>query len=240
VASPRRPSSGPIALAAEESSLGRASQEEARGRIALWIKVLYTLFLGVLVPVYWRHYGPGNFLWASDMALFFVLAALWGEAPLPNSMMAVGVLPFEIVWALDLLSGSRMLGMTSYMFEAERPLLLRSLSLFHLALPVVMVFLLRRLGYDRRALAAQTLLTWIVLPVTYLVTAPVDNVNLAFGLGNEPQTAIHPLLYLVLEMILLPVVVCWPMHLVLKRLFGRLGRTARNSKGGWRSENRLS
>jgi len=191
-----------------------------RGRIPLWIKILYSLFLCILVPVYWHHYGPANFLWASDIALFFVCAALWSERPLPNSMMAIGVMPFEIAWIIDFASGSRLIGMASYMFDLERPLYLRGLSLFHIMLPLVMVFLLRRLGYDRRALAAQTLLIWIVLPLTYLVVDPAANINLAFGFGSEPQTMMHPLLHLALEMILLPVVICWPSHLVLQRLFG--------------------
>lgn len=191
-----------------------------RGRIPLWMKILYSLFLCLLVPVYWHQYGPANFLWASDIASFFVCAALWSERPLPNSMMAIGVMPFEIAWIIDFFSGSQLIGMASYMFEPERPLYLRGLSLFHIGLPLVMVFLLRRLGYDRRALKAQTLLIWIVLPLTYLVTDPADNINLAFGFGSEPQTMMHPLLHLALEMILLPVVICWPFHLVLQRLFG--------------------
>jgi hypothetical protein len=172
----------------------------------------------VLVPVYWQAYGPANFLWASHFALLFVLVSLWSERTLPNSMMAVGVLPFELAWSLDLLSGARLLGVTSYMFEPERPLYLRGLSLFHLVLPPLMLFLLLRLGYNRRALAAQTLLTWIVLPVTYLVTDPADNVNLVFGFGREPQAVIPPRLHLALEMVLLPLAICWPSHLVLQRL----------------------
>ncbi len=190
------------------------------GRIPLWIKVLYSLFLCVLVPVYWRHYGPTNFLWASDIALFFVLAALWSERSLPNSMMAIGVLPFEIAWTVDFLTGSELAGIASYMFEPQRPLYLRGLSLFHVMLPPIMIFLLNRLGYDQRALIAQTLAIWIVLPVTYLLTDPAANINLVFGFGREPQTVMHPLLHLALEMILLPVVICWPAHLVLRRLFG--------------------
>jgi hypothetical protein len=126
-------------------------------RIALWIKVLYSLFLCVLVPVYLRHNDPANFLWASDIALFFVFAALWSERPLPNSMIAIGVLPFEIAWTVDFLTGSQLLGITSYMFEAEKPLYLRGLSLFHPMLPPIMIFLLIRLGYDPRALPAQIL-----------------------------------------------------------------------------------
>ena len=136
-------------------------------------------------------------------------------------MMVIGVLPFELAWILDFVTGSRLLGMATYMFDAELPLYLRALSLFHIMLPVVMIFLLYRLGYDRRALMTQTLLIWVVLPVTYLVTNPADNINLVFGLGKEPQTFLHPLLYLSLEMVLLPVVICLPAHLVLLRLVGR-------------------
>jgi hypothetical protein len=191
-----------------------------RGRIPLWIKILYSLFLCVLVPVYWHHYGPANLLWASDIALFLVGAALWSERALPNSMMAIGVMPFEIAWIIDFSSGSQLIGMASYMFEPERPLYLRGLSLFHILLPLVMVFLLRRLGYDRRALTAQTLLIWVVLPLTYLVTEPAANINLAFGFSRGPQTVMHPLLHLALEMILVPVAICWPTHLLLQRLFG--------------------
>jgi hypothetical protein len=192
-------------------------------RIPLWIKILYSLFLCVLVPVYWRQYGPAHFLWASDIALSLVLVVLWSERPLLNSMMAIGVLPFEIAWVVDFFTGSQLLGVTSYMFESERPLYLRGLSLFHVVLPLIMIFLLRRLGYDPRAFAAQTVLIWMVLPVTYLLTDPAANINLVFGLGTKPQTVMHPLVYLALEMALLPVVVCWPAHLVLQRLFDDRG-----------------
>lgn len=171
----------------------------------------------MLVPVYWHYYGPANFLWGSDIALFFVLASLWLEAPLPNSMMAVGVLPFEIIWCIDLFTGARLLGATDYMFDQDRVLLLRGLSLFHLALPVLIIFLLRRLGYDRRALVAQTLLTWLILPLTYLLTNPADNVNLVFGPGPGPQTRLAPLLYLALLMFALPLFVYWPLHRLMSR-----------------------
>ena len=193
----------------------------SQGRIPLWIKITYGLFLCILVPVYWREYGPSNFLWASDIALFVVFVAVCLENRLLNSMMAIGVLPFELAWNLDFLAslaGFRLLGMTSYMFNAELPLYLRGLSLYHVMLPIVVIFLLRRLGYDQRALLVQTLLVWIVLPITYLLTEPADNINLVFGLGKEPQTTMHPLLYLTLEMILVPIVICLPAHLVLRRI----------------------
>jgi hypothetical protein len=192
-----------------------------RRQVPLWVKIVFSVYLCVLVPIYWREYGPTNFLWASDIALFVIFAAVWLENRLLNSMMVIGVLPFELAWILDFATGSQLLGMASYMFDAELPLYLRLLSLYHMMLPVVMIFLLYRLGYDRRALVAQTMLIWVILPVTYLVTSPADNVNLVFGLGKEPQTALHPLLYLSLEMILLPVVICLPVHLVMQWVVGR-------------------
>ncbi len=46
----------------------------------------------MLVPVYWLHHGPANFLWACDIALLVTVAALWRASRLLASMMAVAVL----------------------------------------------------------------------------------------------------------------------------------------------------
>jgi len=45
--------------------------------IFMLVKIIYTLFVCILVPVYWRYYGPANFLWFSDLALLLTWAALW-------------------------------------------------------------------------------------------------------------------------------------------------------------------
>ena len=45
-------------------------------QLPTWGKLLYTLFLGVLVPVYWVHWGPKNFLWFSDIALLTTAVSL--------------------------------------------------------------------------------------------------------------------------------------------------------------------
>lgn len=190
-----------------------------RGTIPLWVKLIVTLVMIVLVPVYWRHYGPTNFLWASDIALFFVCITVWLEKPLLNSMMVIGVLPFEFLWIADFLSGANILGATAYMFDNDFPLYLRGLSLYHLMLPPVMIFILLRLGYDPHALPAQTVLTWIILPLSYLLTDPAQNVNFTYGPGKGPQTLMPPLAYLAVEMVLLPSLVFLPAHLLLKRLF---------------------
>jgi len=192
-------------------------------QIALWLKISYTLFICLLVPVYWVQYGPGNFLWFSDIALFVTAAALWVESSLLASMMALSVLVLESVWIIDfiigLISGSSVIGLSAYMFDSKISLSIRALSLFHIILPLLIVWLLYRFGYDTRALIAQTLLAWIVLPVSYFLTKPSENINWVYGPGGGPQKWMPAALYLVLLMLAFPLVLYLPTHFLLKKLF---------------------
>jgi hypothetical protein len=63
--------------------------------IPFGLKITYTVFVCALVPIYWRQYGPANFLWFSDIALLVLVPALWLENALLVSMMAVSVVFFE-------------------------------------------------------------------------------------------------------------------------------------------------
>ena len=191
-------------------------------QIALGIKVLYTLFLSVLVPVYWAHYGPRNFLWFSDIALLATGAALWLESPLLASMMTLAVLLPEIAWNLDfawqLLARRPLFGMSSYMFDGKLPRYLRALSLFHVPLPIGLVWLVWRLGYDRRAWLLQSLVALVVLPLTYRLTDPAENVNWVHGLGSRPQRRLPAWLYLALLIVAFSLVLYLPPHLLLSRV----------------------
>ena len=106
------------------------------------------------------------------------------------------------------------------MFDAAKPLYLRALSLFHVALPVLLLSMIHRLGYDPRAWAFQTVVALVVLPVTCAVTDPADNVNWVYGPGSKPQTWIGPRAYLALVMLFFPLVIYLPTHLLLRALFG--------------------
>lgn len=201
------------------AAVGRRRKRDVPTRVPLALKIGYGGFLGILVPVYWRHYGRSNFLWLSDLALFGTTAAVILEEPLPASMAAVGVLPLELAWNVDVASGGRLLGLAGYMFDERKPIGLRALSLFHVALPPTLLWMLRRFGYDRRALGLQTLLVAALLPLTYALTAPEKNINWVFGPGAEPQHRLPARLYLALEMIALPTVSMLPTHAILKRIF---------------------
>jgi hypothetical protein len=193
------------------------------GAVPLWLKVAHTLFLCVLVPVYWRQYGPANFLWFSDLALLATLPALWLESRLLASMAAVAVTLLELVWLADftvrLVAGFHVGGLTRYMFDPNIPWAVRGLSLFHVWLPVLLLWVVWRLGYDRRAWLAQSAVAVVVLPVCYALTDPADNINWVFGLGGKRQTWMPAGVYLVLLIAAFLVGVYLPTHLLLRWAF---------------------
>ena len=51
----------------------------AGNRVPLWLKLAYTTFMALLVPVYWHYYGPTNFLYFCDVALLITLVGIWIE-----------------------------------------------------------------------------------------------------------------------------------------------------------------
>ena len=199
-------------------------------KLSIWIKLSYTLFVCVLVPVYWVERGPANFLWLSDIALLATVPALWLENRFLTSTIAVAVLLPELAWNLDfflrLIAGYDVIGLngTGYMFASHYPLLFRFFSLFHVFLPVLLLWMIYRLGYDRRAVYAATLLIWVLLPVCYLATDPERNLNWVFGIGNPPQTWVSGPLYLVLLMGLYPLLAAMPAHFILKSVFNKRSR----------------
>lgn len=157
--------------------------------IPLWLKTGYTLFVCLLVPIYWRQYGPVNFLWFSDIALIAMVPALWWENVLLTSMMALSVVLLEIVWNVDfftrLLTGVSVTGLSAYMFDPKIPLFVRSLSCFHIVLPVVLLWSLARLGYDPRGWLWQTLVALVVLPAVISTQQPARERQLGLRFWRE-------------------------------------------------------
>ena len=193
--------------------------------LSAWIKITYTIFVCVLVPVYWVERGPANFLWLSDVALLAMVPALWMENRFLSSMMAVGVLLPELAWNLDfflrLIAGFDVFGLnaTGYMFESRYTPLFKFCSLFHIILPGLLLWVIYRLGYDTRAVYAQAVLVWVLLAVCYLATDPERNINWVYGIGNPPQSWVSGNVYIVLLMLAYPLLVLIPGHFILKAVF---------------------
>jgi len=195
--------------------------------IPFGIKIVYTLFVCVLVPIYWRQYGPANFLWFSDIALLALVPALWLENALVVSMMAVSVVLFEALWNIDfffrLATGKSLIGLSAYMFDPRIPLFIRGLSAFHIVLPLLLLWTLHQLGYDQRAFLWQTIVALGILPLSYLVSNAQENVNWVYGFGQNPQRFLPAPLFVILLMLLFPLAVYLPTHLLFIRIFRGAG-----------------
>jgi hypothetical protein len=202
-----------------------------KARIPTSIKWLYTAFMAVLVPVYWAKYGPTNFLYFCDVALFLTLAGVWTGNRLLISMPAVGILLPQALWCADFLAmcvGGRITGMTAYMFDGNRSLFLRGLSLFHGWLPFLLLFLVRRVGYDRKAFWAWTISAWVLCVVCFTAMPPAgpehasklvpNNINYVWGFDDaQPQSWMPAKWYLMGWMAALAALIYWPTHRILLR-----------------------
>jgi hypothetical protein len=205
----------------------------AARRVPLALKIAYTAFMAVLIPVYWANYGPTNFLYFCDLALLLTLAGVWLESPLLVSAPAVGIIAPQILWIVDFgsnLFGHPLTGMTNYMFNHEASQFLRGLSLFHGWLPILLAYLVWRMGYDKRALALWTSIAWAAMLIAYFFLpgpnpnpglTPV-NVNYVFGMSdNAAQTWMPGWAWLTLLLVGLPAFIFTPTHFVLKWAFGK-------------------
>ncbi len=231
----------PLNLKSKAATPPEDISNNRRNKIPLWFKLAFTAFIGVWVPVYWANYGPTNFLYFCDMALLLAFAGIWTENRLLVSMPAVGILIPQAVWVLDFcaqLSGHKLTGMTAYMFDSHRSPFLRGLSFFHGWLPFLLIFLVVKLGYDRRAFRAWTIIAWSACLISYFFVPPAGahlldpktpiNVDYVFGLDDAaPQKLMAPGAYLAAWMATLLAVVYAPTHAVLGKLFTRKSETSK-------------
>jgi len=198
--------------------------------VPLTVKLGYTAFMAVLIPIYLHYYGPTNFLYVCDVSLLLTLLAIWPENSLLVSMCCVGILVLQTAWVVDFvanLAGYSLTGVTDYMFDASHSLFLRLLSLYHAWLPFLLVYLLWRVGYDRRAFWSWTALFWLLLPVCFFLMPPPTsnpglapvNINYVWGPSdNAAQTWVPSYVWLAGLMFGLPLLVFAPTQWVLSRL----------------------
>ena len=199
-------------------------------RIPLPLKIAYSAFMAVLLPVYWYYYGPTNFLYFCDVALILTLVGMWKESAFLISMCAVGIVLPQMLWVADFLGtfvGYPITGMTAYMFNHQSSLFLRGLSLFHGWLPFLLFYLVWRTGYDRRGLPAWTLLAWALLLLCFFYLPPPNpaagltpvNINYVWGPSDAAaQTWMPPYAWLAFLIVGMPILLFLPAHLILQKI----------------------
>jgi hypothetical protein len=215
----------------EPFSMTRKNTIPRHSRVPLWLKIAYTVFLAVMIPVYLVQYGPTNFFYFCDVALLLTFVGIWREDALLVSIPAVGIIFPQILWCLDFflqLAGFELTGLTAYMFDENRSIFLRGLSLFHGWLPFLLLYVVLKLRYDRRALAIWSGMVIVLSLIAFFLLPPAGailsdpalprNVNYVFGLDDShPQTILPPLLYLGGWIAAMIVIAALPTHFLLKK-----------------------
>ena len=192
-----------------------------------WLKLSYTAFMAVLIPYYLHAYGPANLLWICDVALIVTLVALWKNSRFLLSTQAVAIVVPQLIWCLDFAyqatTGDQILGAARYMFNPQISVFVRVLSLFHVWMPAMLLWLVWKNGYDRSAWKMQVAILWCVLLTIFCcLDAPQSasqNINKVFGWGDTAQTLMPPILWLTILMAAFPLGIYLPSHLVFKHVF---------------------
>jgi hypothetical protein len=189
------------------------------------LQIIFTAFMCVYIPAYTINYGWRNFLWFSNLMLFETYIGIMTGSRLLVSMAAVGGLFFETIWSLlyllQLFFKIRLNGFHNYMFDPQIPLWLRSLSLFHLALPPIWLWLLIVYGYNPNAGILQVVFFWLAIIATWLLTDPEGaHVNWIFEYQKNPRLKMGVFPYLALGAFLI-VVILGITHFIFLNYFQR-------------------
>jgi hypothetical protein len=187
-----------------------------------WLRWLAILWLAIWIPAYWRTWGASNFLHLCDIAVILLCLSLLTNNALLLSSQAVGSLLVDLAWMLDvawrLLTGRGLFGGADYLFDASYPLWVRLLTLFHVLMPVLLLWVLARTGYDRRGWALQCAIALVAF-VAARFTSPEANINYAFHDPFIHRAWGPPPIHVLTSWLFMAVVVYLPTHLALRAIF---------------------
>jgi hypothetical protein len=184
-----------------------------------WVALAWLLAWGTSYAWVW---GWANFLHLCDIAVILTCVGFWRGSRLLISMQAVSAVVPALFWDMDfawrLLTGKHLMGGTEYMWDARFPLGVRLLSLFHVVWPVLLIWALARMKYDKRALRFQTALAVVVLVVSRCMQ-PEANLNFAWRDPFWHRSLGPAWLHLTITASALAFFVYWPSHCLFGRLF---------------------
>lgn len=186
--------------------------------ILRWFAVLW---LAVWFPTYAVVWGFDNSVQLCDIAVVLTVLGIWTGSSLLISSQAVGSLLINSLWTFNLLwrllFGVFLLGGSEYMLDSQYPLWLRLLSLYHVAVPIVLLWALRRTGYDPRGFLLQATISVPVLIASRSIS-PERNFNFAV---TDPLLHISfqpAALHLAIILFCLIAILYWPVHRLLLRV----------------------
>lgn len=179
-------------------------------------------WLAIWIPAYWHTWGAANFLHLCDIAVLVTCAGLLTNSALLISSQAVGSLLVDLAWMLDaawhLARGRGLLGGADYLFDANYPVWVRLLTLFHVGMPVLLLWALGRTGYDRRGWPLQSAIALLAFGAARF-TLPAENINYAFTDPFIHRAWGPPPAHVLISWLFMTLVVYLPTHLVLRGIF---------------------
>lgn len=192
------------------------------------------VWLAVWAPAYGIVWGWRNFLLLCDLAVFLTCLGLWRGSALLLSSQAVSSIVVDALWSLDvtwrLVFAKHLIGGTEYMWDSLYPLWVRLLSLFHVVWPALLIWALRRVGYDRRGFWLQSGVAAAALVVSRLLD-PARNLNFAFRDPLLNRSWGPAPMHLALTFAALVLAVYWPTHQVLLRTLPSANTRAEKARG---------
>jgi hypothetical protein len=201
-----------------------AHRAAAQARLPEALRWAALAWLAVWVPAYGHAWGLANFLHLCDIAVFLTCIGLWGRNRLLLSSQLVSSLLVDAAWCVDAVSSvclnRRLIGGTLYLLDPHTAAWIRALSWFHLLLPALLLWVIWRTGYDRRAWALQCAIALLAF-VAARFTNPATNINYAFRapfmnrqIGPAPVHVLVSVLFLAFFAYL-------PAHLAFLRIYRR-------------------
>ena len=171
---------------------------------------------------YARVWGWANFLHLCDLAVILTCVGLWQGNRLLISTQGVSAILPALFWDVDfawrLFTERHLIGGTEYMWDVRFPLGVRLLSLFHVVWPILLIWALARVKYDRRALPLQTAFAVVVLGLSRCL--PLEaNLNFAWRDPFLHRSLGPAWLHLAVTASVLVICIYWPTHWILDRLF---------------------
>lgn len=182
------------------------------------------VWLAVWIPAYWHAWGLSNFLHLCDLAVLLTCIGLWTSNSLLLASQAVSSIVVDLLWTADAastaLSKHPLIGSTDYLFDPHIAPWIRLLSLFHIVLPLLLLWAVWRVGYHRGAWTLQTAIVAATM-IASRFTDPAKNINYVFSdpfwhrqLGPAP-------LHVLLCILAMAIVIYLPTHLILLRVYCR-------------------
>jgi hypothetical protein len=186
---------------------------------------LVLLWLLIYIPAYADSYGFWHFLQLCNLGVLISSMGLLTRNGLLISSQAIATPVIALLWLSDffskLLTGHFIHGGTAYMWDENISLITRVLSLYHLALPAMLLWFVAKNGYEKSAWKLQSVFAIGVLLIGLYVAPASENLNYVYhwpgGHVLYGQTSLHACL----SFSILIGFVYWPTHRLLMLIYGK-------------------